>query len=174
LRKWIIISVIFLLIPASASGFEIIGVGSDPSSALRDGLRQVSECFGGVALTSETKVRDFQTESDVIDLKTAFRGANLDRFYKGVKKVGDLYYAKFEFPSRFLSGVHNNVRDYSHSRLLVSFDVVSYRSESTNTFGEIKRGGFEFKVPQFVRRFVDFFIIDIDDSKGFEWVKGDG
>jgi len=165
-----IISVVLFFIAVPAQAFEIIGVGSDPSAALRDGLRQVSECFGGVALTSETKVRDFQTESDVIDLKTAFRGANLDRFYKGVKKVDGLYFARFEFSSRFLSGVHNNRRDYSRSKLVVSFDVISYESEATNTFGEIKRRGFRFQVPGCVRRFIDFFIIDIDDSKGFEWV----
>ena len=173
MRKWIIISVI-LTVASPVGAFEIIGVGTDPSSALRNGLRQVSECFGGVALTSETKVRDFQTESDVIDLKTAFRGANLDRFYKGVRQVDGLYYARFEFSSRFMEGVHNSVRDYSRSRLFVSFDVVSYESEATNTFGEIKRRGFSFKVPSCVRRFVDFFIIDIDDSRGFEWVKEGG
>lgn len=170
MRFVIIISFILLFIPVSAIGFEIIGVGDDPSLAYRDGLRQISECFGGVALWSETNVVNFQTERDVIDLKTSFRGANLDRFYKGVRHVGPKYFARFEFSDRFLSGVHNNMRDYSRARLVISFNVISYVSEATNTFGEVKRRDFKIRIPSAVRKFVDFFILDIDDSKGLEWV----
>jgi len=174
MHKWIIISVIVLLIAVPAGGFEIIGVGDDPSTALRDALRQVAECFGGVAVDSETNVRNFQTERDVVDLKSSFNGGKLDRFFKGVEYQEGRFVATFDFPDSFLRGLHSGKRDSYRKRLVVSFDVIFYGSEVRDSFGEVKRKGWKFKVPACVRRFVDFFILDIDDSKGFEWVKESG
>jgi len=45
--------VLFILLPCptqgvALEGFEIVGVGTNPAAALRNGIRQIGEIFGGV------------------------------------------------------------------------------------------------------------------------------
>ena len=62
----------------------LVGAGPTPSSAVKDGIRQIRELFGRFFILSETVVRDGILEKDVIIQKGSFSGSKLDRFYKGV------------------------------------------------------------------------------------------
>jgi len=48
----------------------------------------------------------------------------------------------------------------------VSFDAISCQK----IYSDGKVRGWKFNLPAGIRRFVDYFLIDIDDSKGISWV----
>ena len=156
---------------AANQGINIVGVGNNPSSAVRDCIRQIQEVFGRCFIESETVVRNFVLEKDVIRGKIRFSGSKLDRFYEGVFKKGGKYFAVFRFPGDFVSAVQSRKRDTGRSRISASFDVVQYNSVEADSFGEVSKRSWRVKLPESVRKFIDFFVWDIDDAKGFEIVK---
>ena len=168
----IICIIIFLSPPALA--FDIVGVGIDPSAAHSDALRQIAECFGRVRVQSATKVVDFQTVSDWIDIDTSFSATNLDKFYVGMSKLGDGYNAVYRFPDRMLEKSRNTRRDYYRKVVFITFERVGYSVVSVDSFGEVSKRGIEFKVPPIVRRFIRRCVWDIDGARGFNWVTEDG
>jgi hypothetical protein len=126
----------------TSRGIDIVGVGPDPSSAMRDGIRQIREVFGRCWISSETVVRNFVLEEDVIREQFRFSGSKLDRFYEGVFRRRDRYFAIFRFPAQFMSSVQSRERDKSRSRFFVSFDEIQYSSAEADSFGE-KNGKIE-------------------------------
>ena len=167
-----ILIICFVILVASPSlAFDIVGVGVDPSKAQLDALRQVAECFGQVRLRSDTKVVDYQTVSDVIDIDVRFSAANLDKFYVGMAKAGYGYKAVYRFPDRMLEKSRNVRRDYYRKVVFITFERIGYSVVAIDSFGEVSRHGFDFAVPPIVRQFIRRCIWNIDDAKGFNWVK---
>ena len=168
----VILIVLSLVVAAPALAFDIVGVGWNPSKAQTDAFRQIVECFGRVRVTSETKVRDYQTVSDEVDIQVHFSASNLDKFYVGMSKFGDDYKVVYRFPDSLLTRTKGLRRDYYKKMVFITFERVGYSVHAIDSFGEESRKGFEFKVPKGVRRFVRRFIWRIsDDFMGFEWVQ---
>lgn len=171
--RWIIVIGLILSVWAAPSAaFDIVGFGVDPSKAQIDAFRQIVECFGQVRVTSATKVRDYQTVSDEVDIQTHFSAANLDRYYVGMSRGSSGYEVRYRFPDDILSRTAEVRRDYYRKVVFITFSRVGYSVHMIDSFGEESRRGFEFKVPPWVRRFVRRCIWRIsDDFNGFEWVK---
>ena len=49
----------------------------------------------------------------------------------------------------------------------ISFDAISCRK----VYSDGRVSGWEIKLPAGIRRFVDYFLIDIDASRGFSWAR---
>ena len=166
----------FILVVATpALAFDIVGVGGDPSAAQSDALRQIAECFGRVRVTSATKVVDFQTVSDWVDINASFSASKLDRFFVGLSKHGKIHEARYRFPDSLVSRSGKVRRDYYRKDVFITFQRIGYSVVAVDSFGEMSKRGFEFAVPPWVRRVVRRCIWRIsDDFNGFEWVKVDG
>jgi hypothetical protein len=170
-----IIIVIMSVMVAPSFAFDIVGVGVDPSKAQTDALRLIAECFGKVRVQSATKVVDFQTVSDWVDIDASFSAANLDRFFVGLSKHGKVYEARYSFPASLVGRTGKVRRDYYRKVVFITFERVGYSVVDIDSFGEVSKRGFEFAVPPWVRRVVRRCIWRIsDDFNGFEWVKEDG
>jgi hypothetical protein len=171
MRCLFIIGLILSVWVAHAAAFDIVGFGVDPSKAQIDAFRQIVECFGQVRVKSATKVRDYQTVSDEVEIQTHFSAANLDRYYVGMSRLGDDYQVVYRFPDSLLSRTSKVRRDYYQKKVFITFQRIGYSVHMIDSFGEESRRGFEFKVPAWVRRFVRRCIWRIsDDFNGFEWV----
>jgi hypothetical protein len=152
-------------------GVDIIGVGPDPSSAMQDGIRQIREVFGRCRVSAESVVSDFVLKRDVIRQQSRFSGSRLDRFYQGTFRRGNRYYAVFTFPADFLRSLNTRNRDELRARFFASFDEIQYSSVEADSFGENSGNSWRMVIPRCVRRFVDFFVWDIDGARGVEVVR---
>ena len=157
-------------------GVKVVGVGPTPSSAVKDGIRQVRELFGRFFISSETVVRNGILEKDVIIEKGSFSGSKLDLFYEGVFCRSNKYFAVFLFPPGFVEAVRlrENERDKGVSKLFASFDAIRYSSVCLDSFGEEVKKEWSVKVPCFVKRFFDFFIWHTEDIGTIEIVTENG
>ena len=152
---------ILLLCPIQGialEGFEIVGVGTNPATALRDGVRQIGEVFGGVEVFSESEVQNFILKADHVRTSSDFTGSKLDRFYKGLRHQDRLWYATFYFPTDFVGAVHEKARDMGTARFSVDWESISYQSRHADSFGEIRRTSYKLRLPDgyknFVRRYI--------------------
>ena len=158
------------------TGANVVGIGPNPSAAIKDGIKQIRELFGSHFISSETVVRDGILEKDVIIEKGSFYGSKLDRFFEGVFFRSNKCFAVFRFPTGFVEAVRlkEKKRDKGLSKFFASFDVISYSSVCFDSFGEEVRKEWVFKVPCFVKRFFDFFIWHTEDIGHIEIVKEHG
>lgn len=170
--RFVMVIITSLVVAGPVAAFDIVGVGIDPSKAQVDAFRQIVECFGQVRVQSATKVRDYQTVSDEVDIQVHFSAANLDRYYVGMSRGASGYEVRYRFPDDILRRTKDVRRDYYRKVVFITFSRIGYSVHMIDSFGEESRRGFEFKVPAWVRRFVRRYIWRIsDDFQGFEWVK---
>ncbi len=149
-------------------GFDIVGVGNDSPSAVSDGLRQIQEIFGRCSFNSESLVKDFILEKDIIEKSVKFSGSKLDRFYQGVFMANNRYYALFRFPPEFVKSVLSAKRDTSKKHFTATFDKFEYDYEMADSFGENTGFSWSVKIPKFIRRFFDYLIWHVDAIGSFE------
>ena len=110
------------------TGTHVVGAGTTPSSALKDGIRQIRELFGTHFISSETVVREGVLEKDVIIEKGSFCGSKLDWFYEGVFcSSNNKFFAVFRFPTDFVEAVRlkGKERDKGFSKFFASFDAMT-------------------------------------------------
>ena len=141
---------ILLLCPIQGiafDGFEIVGVGTNPAKALRDGVRQIGEIFGGVQVFSESEVQDFVLKADRIRTSSKFTGSKLDRFYKGLDHRDGLWYAKFRFPGDFVRAVQQRARDTGSGKFSIDWEAITYQSKHADSFGEIRQTSYKLRLP---------------------------
>ena len=158
---------ILLLCPIQGvafEGFEIVGVGTNPATALRDGIRQIGEIFGGVNVFSESEVQDFVLKADRIKTSSNFTGSKLDRFFQGVAQRDGLWYARFSFPEEFVRSVQSRQRDARTTKLTASWDVFEYTSGTADSFGEVHSESVYFRIPTWFKEFVDYYVVDTERS----------
>ena len=156
---------ILLLCPIQGialEGFEIVGVGTNPAAALRDGIRQIGEIFGGVKVFSDSEVQDFVLKADRITTSSKFAGSKLDRFYRGLQHRDGLWYARFLFPREFVRSVQSRQRTEKTAKLSASWDVIEYRSRTADDFGEVREDSIKIRIPAWYLAFVQRYLGDTD------------
>ena len=141
---------ILLLCPIQGialEGFEIVGIGTNPATALRDGIRQIGEIFGGVKVFSESEAEDFVLKADRIRTSSDFTGSKLDRFYRGLQHRDELWYAAFSFPTDFVQAVQQRARDTGSGKFSIDWEAITYQSTRADSFGEIRQTSYKLRLP---------------------------
>ncbi len=146
----------------ASDGFEIVGIGTNPANALRDGIRQISELFGGVEVLSESEVNDFVLKYDRIKTKSHFTGSKLDRFFQGFTNRDGLWHAHFVFPEQFVNAVQSRPRDTGASNLSIGRHAISYQSRYADSFGELKSKSYAVQIPAWYRELIDDNVMKTD------------
>ena len=153
---------ILLLCPIQGvtfDGFQVVGVGTNPATALRDGIRQIGEIFGGVKVFSESEVQDFVLKADRIRTTSNFTGSKLDRFYRGLRHRDELWYATFHFPADFVRAMQKRARDTGTTKLCVDWEAITYESKHADSFGEVKRKSYTVQIPSWYRDLIDSNVV---------------
>ncbi len=156
---------ILLLCPnqgVAFDGFEVVGVGTEPAAALRDGIRQIGELFGGVEIFSESEANDFVIKHDRIKTKSHFTGSKLDRFFQGFTNRDGLWHAHFVFPEQFVNAVQSRPRDTGASNLSIDWHAISYQSRYADSFGEVKSKSYAVQIPAWYRELIDDNVMRTD------------
>ena len=162
----LVVLFILLLCPSQGvafEGFEVVGIGINPASALRDGIRQIGEVFGGVEVLSESEVNDFVVKYDRIKTKSQFTGSKLDRFFRGFERRDGLWYAYFTFPAGFVRAVQSKPRDTGASKFSVDWKAISYQSQRADSFGEVKAKSYSVQIPSWYRDLIDSNVVKTDN-----------
>ena len=157
---------IFLLCPNQGIAydrFKVVGVGTNPATALRDGIRQIGEIFGGVKVFSESEVQDFVLKADRIRTSSRFAGSKLDRFYKGLQYREGLWYATFSFPTDFVQAVQGRARETGTARFSIDWEAISYKSRHADSFGEVKTKSYTVHIPSWYRDLIDSNVVKTDN-----------
>lgn len=129
--------------PMPGNGYEIIGYGKDHYSANLDAIRQIQQVFGRHHIISESIVRNNVLEKDEIQLDTGLTISRLDRFYQGTYRDGKRFVACFRFPKEGFIDLIADVR--------VKKEVPRMAKKKVK----------QWKVPEPILRFIDFFVWDI-------------
>lgn len=170
MRKITIISLLIILLNTlPVYSFDIIGVGKTPNAALSDGIKQISMVFGRHTIDSRTSVHNYVLKEDIIRARARFSGSKLERFLVGVYRQGGGYRAVFRFPDEFIEALQEKVRDKRQEALALSWDKVRYNSTEHDSFGEVHSKAWLFTVPACVRKFVDYYVWDVDGAGVVRW-----
>jgi len=162
----LVVLFVLLLCPnqgVTSDGFEVIGVGTNPATALRDGVRQIGEVFGGVQVFSESEVQDFVLKADCIRTSSEFTGSQLDRFYRGLQHRDGLWYATFQFSADFVQAVQERVRETGTAWFSIDWEAISYQSKQADSFGEVKTKSYTVHIPSWYRDLIDSNVVKTDN-----------
>ena len=142
---------ILLLCPIQGiafEGFEIVGVGTNPAKALRDGVRQIGEVFGGVQVFSESEVQDFVLKADRI--RTSHRNSPAPSSTDSTEASSiEMGYGmrSSAFPGDFVRAVQQRARDTGSAKFSIDWEAITYQSKHADSFGEIRQTSYKLRLP---------------------------